>query len=292
MTEDGLKGKNARMIVYFDTNVFDHLERRSCGVTEWDLYRLRRAVRHKYCRVVLSFLTIEETLFFIQRDPVHAEAQIKLMLELGDKQLFALGQEMIINNEIRAYSHGTPSLPAFISMGVWTEFKIRNFAKPTGDYLTELQDLIEEVRRDKIVLQALLDKAKADVKPIADKIGVKRCPFGLYWAQNSGWLAEGLARQARVLSKVKRRGVDGLLKVKSVAAAVGGILSLIYSHHLENRPPNRGDSRDVMHTIVASTADVFVTNDGRLERILSRIPVDGFRVMDLRAFLESLPLWI
>lgn len=86
--------------------------------------------------------------------------------------------------------------------------------------------------------------------------------------------------------------MDGLLKVKSVAVAVGANLSLIYSHHLENRAPKPGDSRDMLHAIVASTVDVFVTDDGPLETILTRIPVDSFKVMNLRALLESLPPWI
>jgi hypothetical protein len=33
------------MIAYFDTNVFDHIEQRSNGVTEEDLVRLGRAVK-------------------------------------------------------------------------------------------------------------------------------------------------------------------------------------------------------------------------------------------------------
>ena len=280
------------MIVYFDTNVFDHLEQRSNGVIEEDWFRLGRAVKLDYLRVVISFLAIEETLLVIPRNPERAEARMKLMLELGDKRLFVLGQEVIVNNDIRAYAHGTPSSSPFIPMEPWTEFNIRNFAKPVGDYMSELQDLIEEVRSDKMTFKKFLDKGKARVRPMADVIGVKRYPFEHYWANNSGWLAESLADRAGMLPEVKQRGLDGLLKVKSVAVAVGANLSLVYSHHLEGRAPKLGDSRDILHSIVASTADVFITNDGPLETILTRIPAGDFKVMSLRAFLGSLPKWI
>lgn len=280
------------MIAYFDTNVFDHIEQRSNGVTEEDLFRLGRAVKLDYLRVVISFLVIEETLLFIPRDSKAAEARVKLMLELGDKRLFALGQEVIVNNDIRAYAHGTPSSSPFISMEPWTEFNIRNFAKPSGDYMSELQDLIEEVRCDKMTFKEFLDNGKAGVKPMADTIGVKQYPFEHYWANNSGWMAESLADRAGVLPEIKRRGLDGLLKVKSVAVAVGTNLSLIYSHHIEDRAPKNGDSRDILHSIVASTADVFITNDRPLETVLTRIPAGDFKVMSLRAFLDSLPKWV
>ena len=280
------------MIAYFDTNVFDHLERRSNGVTEEDLVRLGRAVKHECLRVVLSFLTIEETLFIVKSQPKRADARVKLILELGDKHLFALGQELIMNRDIRAYAHGTPSVTPFTVFEPYVELNIRNLAKPTGSDIADLDALVEEVRRDKMAFQTFLDEGKAKVKPVADTIGAKRYPFGHYWVNNSGWLAKSLADRAGVLLEVNRRGVDGLLKVKSVALAVGANLSLLYSHHFDNRAPDSGDSRDILHAIVASMADVFVTNDEDLEEVLARIPVDDFKVMSLRAFMESLPRWI
>lgn len=135
-------------------------------------------------------------------------------------------------------------------------------------------------------------KGKNELKPMALSIGSKQYPFETYWKNNNGWLTEELAKRAGVLRKVKRRGVDGLLKVKSVALVVGANLSLLYSHHYENRAPLSGDSRDILHAIAASGADVFVTNDKKLQAVLSRIPVDGFQVMSLQSFLNTLSKWV
>ena len=77
------------MIVYFDTNVFDHLEQRN-GVTDWDFYRLQRAISQGVFRLALAPLTIEETLFLVPLQPARAARRIKLMLELCDKSLPAL----------------------------------------------------------------------------------------------------------------------------------------------------------------------------------------------------------
>jgi predicted nucleic acid-binding protein len=282
---------DAQMIVYFDTNVFDHLEQLN-GVRGWELFRIQRAVKHAHIRLIFSYLNIEETLFIVSSQSKRAEARVKLILELTDKHLFALGQEVIMNNDIRADAHGMLSLSPFITLASWMECEIWRLVKPTGNYSSELEGLVDETRRAKKMFQDFLTEGRAKVKPMADSIGARQYPFENYWTNNSGWLAEGLARRARVLAKVKKRGVDGLLKVKTVALAVGANLSLMYSHHLENRTPSSGDSRDILHAVVASTADVFVTNDKRLETVLNRIPVEGFQAMSLQAFLNSLPKWI
>ena len=279
------------MIVYFDTNVFDHLEQRN-GVTEEDIYRLGRAVKLEHIRIVLSFLNIEETLFIVKSQSDRAYARVKLILELCDKHLLALGQEEIIDNDILAYANATASHIPFASMDPRVEFNIRNIVKPSGSTLKELEKILKGTRKDKNKFLDCLMNGRAKVKPLADSIGAKKYPFEDYWTNNSIWLVEGITKRAGALAKVKKRGMDGLLKVKSVALAVGANLSLIYSHHLENRAPASGDSRDILHAIVASTADVFVTNDHRLQLVLSRVPVNGFEVKSLQEFLKSLPTWI
>ncbi len=98
---------------------------------------------------------------------------------------------------------------------------------------------------------------------------------------------------AGVLLEAKSRGLDGLLNVKSVGLAVGANLSLMYAHQFENRVPKSGDSRDILHAIIGSNADIFVTDDGELRRVLNRVPVDGFRAaVSLEETLAMLPQWI
>src|SRR5262249_51995540 len=149
------------------------------------------AVKHGCVRVVISALPIEETLLLIPKDPKGANARVKLMLELGNNGLFALGQEVIVNNDIKAYAYGTSSTPPFIPFEPRTELYIRNVAHPAGNYQTELRELIEEVHRNKTKFHSFLKTAKKKVKPVADKIRLKQYSFDNYWRNNSPWLAEG-----------------------------------------------------------------------------------------------------
>jgi hypothetical protein len=280
------------MIVYFDTNVFDHLEQRN-GVTDWDLFRIKRAVHHGCIRVVVSYLNIEETLFIVPSQPVRAEARVKLIFELADKSLVVRDHQDALNNDIRSYASGLPLQSPFESLTPWMESELWSFAAPIlGRDLRKLKLVIEKTRRIKKEHQDFMTKAKKNMKLLVLSMVEGRYPFESYWNNNSLWLAEGLAKRARALGRVKRRGISGLLKVKSVALAVGVNLSLIYSHHFEGRSPASGDSRDVLHAIAASSADIFLTNDRNLATVLGRIPVEGFQVMNLKGFLDSLPQWV
>jgi len=63
--------------------------------------------------------------------------------------------------------------------------------------------------------------------------------------------------------------------------------SLIYAQTFEGRTPKIGDSRDLMHAIASSEARIFVTDDAPFRRILSRVPMDDFEVIDLPSFVAS-----
>jgi len=97
------------MIAYFDTNIFDRLEQRR-GVTDGDVYRLQRAIKHGQLAVVLSFLDLEETLFVVKSHAERARARVSLILEICSRKLFARGQDEIMNDEVRSYALCTPAV--------------------------------------------------------------------------------------------------------------------------------------------------------------------------------------
>ena len=70
--------------------------------------------------------------------------------------------------------------------------------------------------------------------------------------------------------------------------AVGSALSFAYAETFEKRTPKLGDSRDMQHAVLASAADVFVTHDAALARLLSRIPQVCFEVVDLDKLLRQI----
>jgi hypothetical protein len=215
-----------------------------------------------------------------------------LILRLADKRLFVRGQHEIVRNGIRAYAQQKPCQTPFMTMTPDMESDILNMVDSPAHHREQFDYFVGETRDAKETFLRRSLKGQKKLKPMAAEIGVKQYPFQRYLADNSGWVLEGLAKRAGAFSCVKRRGMKGLLNVKSVAVAVGAHLSLLYGHHFDGHAPSSGDSRDTLHAVLASTGQIFVTNDRKLERILSRVQIDDFRVMNLRALLDSLPQWI
>jgi|SRR5580704_1239619 hypothetical protein len=88
-------------------------------------------------------------------------------------------------------------------------------------------------------------------------------------------------------------GIDGLLAIRCIRLAVGAMIALIYSHFYnagQQIPKVRqSDAADIRHVIAASAAETFVSNDLRLCKRLSAIPMnDRFRVLHLDKFLSDL----
>lgn len=272
-------------IVYFDTNVFDHIERRY-DISDWDVYILERAIKDEKIAIVLSFLNLEEILFLVQKQPERASARINLILRLANLRLFIKSQEIVIGDEIHSYAFGTPAISPFCNFEPYMELVIRNASDPSR--VDEVKELLDEVRRAKDKFKRFLEDGKKILLPHAKKIGAKSYKFDKYWEFNSVWLAESLVEKAGVLKKCRERGIDGLLKLKCVRLAVGANLSLMYSHHFENIKPQSGDSRDILHAVLGSSADVFVTHDNALAKVLRRVPIEGFRVDDIHYLVNAL----
>ncbi len=273
------------MIVYFDTNIFDHLDQLLYGIKPWDVYCLEKAVKDEKIKIILSYLNIEETLPIVESRPDRAKSRIYLMLHLADlaayKQLYIKSQEMILGDDIRHYAHGATISSPLQDLAPSTELVIRNMAQPSGPYLNALREIVGEVRTDKEQFRSFLEDARARVlKKMKDKKAVKY-KFERFWENNCAWLAEGLAARAGVLEECRSKGVKGLLDIKSVRLAVGASLSLIHSHVFESVAPKPGDNRDIIHAVLASTAQIFVSHDGDFSNALRRIPNRNIEVMDV-----------
>ena len=218
---------------------------------------------------------------------------MKLIFELGDKALVVRSSKDVLDNDFCSYANNQPHQPPFEVLTPQLESELWSFVAPIlRRDIRRLRLVVDKTSQIKKEHQAFMKQASKRTKLLVPSGGKKAYPFDVFLRNNSGWLAEGLAKRRRLLSKVRQRGLPGLLELKSIALAVGTNLSLIYSHHFERRHPMSGDSRDILHAVAASSANIFVTNDRRLEAVLARIPVREFQVMNLSSFLNWLPGWV
>ena len=162
---------------------------------------------------------------------------------------------------------------------------------PNEQDRAEFLGIVEAIKKQKEVFNADMREVREKVLSL-NKKGELRAPhldFYGFWEAFADEFAERLAKHIGVLYTCQKRGINGLLEVRSVRLCVGANLSLVYAQIFEKCAPDKGDPKDMHHAILASAADTFVTCDGKLAKRLSRIPIEGiedFEVMDLNGLMK------
>lgn len=277
--------------VYFDTNVFDHIHK-GIGVTEADWLALRSAVQKGRISILLSILNLEEALCALEQSRTQAIEELQLILELAEKGQLVKPPSLLLCDDIRCYAQDDSLLEPFMTYDPAIQSNLQALVNPDQKDIDDLRLIIKETQNQKEDFVAGMREAKAQVLPVAKEFlrnHQGRPPeWQDYWERLAVRFAEGFAEAQGLLDACRNREIKGLLGVRSVRMAVGASLSLAYAETFEKRTPKMGDSRDMQHAVLATAADAFVTHDRGLARLLARIPMDNFQVLDLRALLQEI----
>lgn len=274
---------------YFDTNVYSGLPKGR--ISPDDERALRAALTAHALEVRVSVGNIEELLVGLDDDRAGVVARLQTARHLVGFQGMLKAPADILTEAYQAYGDGTdpPRVAA-------PELERRRLVLALSDFLagsrrhdaklrllcTEVVDLQQEWRTK---MTDARDQALARLDwPSRDEEDRQLSFKDFFTESGAGW-AEALARPPSCADACRQRGLDGLIQVRTVRLCVGVVLSQIFSQTV-GTPPNpdfrkaaSSDAYDVWHAILASTADVFFTLDGRLADHIKRIPdVPGFHV--------------
>ena len=274
------------MIAYLDTNVFDHLYKK-IGCTSADIADLRKAVYGRGLSMPIGIHVLEELLLNRRASPQELVARVKLTLSLASIRRMVKPCDQLIADDIRSYAAtGEPDRPL---VGAQTQNAITQgiaelIESDGEEFSEEMLAALEETRQRRTrFLQAL----KVSRQEIAAMVETLSAPIGFAECVRlaAAPMVERFAARAGVLEACRERGIDGLLQIKSVGAAVGIALSFAYGHASEGRVPAADDSADFLHVpSAAATAEIFVTNDDRLREAVA---LNGLRAMSLGEFLAA-----
>lgn len=273
--------------VYCDTNVFDRIHKR-LGVTDSDLHALKAAAKKAHLSILLSVLNIEEVLAAIRADPTLAIRELWLILELADWRRILKPPDILVMDDVTAYAHGAVVPQPFLDNDDPLRVGLQTLRNPTQRDIDELMPLLDESREQREDFRSGMRAAREQVLPYAKKLSGWQPPFDDYWAKLAPKFAEAFAERAGLIEDCRALGITGLLDLRSARMAVGAGLSLAYAETFEDRTPKMGDSRDQQHAVLASAADVFVTQDRQFASLLRRIPIDRLQILDLNGFLETI----
>ncbi len=261
---------------YFDRNVFDQIDKLR-AVTEADVVLIRREVAEGRLSVLVSLEVVAETML-APRDI--ALRGLRLIEALARQEFPIKPHNDLLRDDIRSFASGEEVSPPFVG----ATFSIRRMI---GEVENPSRGLLEDVAEEKRTKERRNRDLVAHIEEERRSFNKKQLnSFGKYRQARAAFYAEGFADAAGCLDKCRKRGVDELLKVRSVAVTVGAFLSLRYSLLVENRRVQSGTSYDMLHAAPMSAADVIVSDDRELRRLLGRVPVAGLRVMALAEFID------
>ena len=263
---------------YFDRNVFDQIDK-SRDVTDDDLGVLREAIRRGKIQILVSFETVQET---TQASKDTALRGLKLISEITRAAFPIKPHNELVNDDIQSFAAGKQQPSAFLS----GRFSLDSVIKDIEESSSEIIALLKDDKNEKDALNAKLRKLVEDERKMLD--GQRPRTFKAYWDARSHFYGEGFAYYAGVLEQCKKLGIDRLLKLRSIRVSVGALLSCLYAVMIEGRVVKDGTARDIQHAGPMSAADVVVTDDRELRRLMKRIPLDNFSVVTLTELIASI----
>ncbi len=272
--------------VYFDTNVFRHLT-----VDEEAI--LRKAIAAKQISILLSVINIEELLAALEKSAEdEVLPRIRRLLELVDRHRFLKDTSMLVTDDLRSYAlDGRATSPVLsgedlLNASAQAEYLLFDKAQGSRD---KRWSIIREAKHQKEGFLQKMMTRRAELWHDTEQI--RGISFEFVWENQCVPTAKRFAQQAGVLDACARRGIDGLLKLKSIRMAAGMALSYFHAKSLQPQPeePDIGDSRDLQHPILAAArADIFATREKRLKALAARVPMAQFRVLAFDEYLKEL----
>ena len=273
------------MIAYLDTNAFDHLYKK-IGCTAADIANLRKKIYSRELSIRPSLHVLSEILLDRRARPELLVAKVKLTLSLANFRRMVKPCDQLLIDDVRAYSTRGEADRPYVSADLQNTISagISELVETDGEELDQdMMAALEAARQRKEWFRGLL---KAHDETVAE---LRDIDFEEYFNSELASVLEAHARFAGVLEACRERGLDGLFDLPSIRAAAGIVLSFAYGQRFQGWTPLESDSFDLGHVpCAAAVADTFVTNDARLREALSRVPLDGFEVIDLPQFLARL----
>jgi hypothetical protein len=269
------------MIAYFDTQAFNRIYGK-IGCTGADIANLRKAIYGRQLSIRPSLHTLEEILLGRKVSPQAYAAQIKLTLSLASARALIKPCHQLLLDDIRSYAARGEAERPFLHGDVQNIVAdgIAALIESDGEDLDEdFVGVLEDARKQKQEFQALIEHMfdeLAAAYPMSERSGG---PWDL--DRIAAPAVEQLARGAGALDGCRQRGIDGVLKMKSVRMTFGVVLTGI-----REKPA----SSAAMHHAVsaAAVAETFVSDDAGNHELLARVPLNGLTISRLSDFLAHL----
>ena len=283
--------------VYLDANVIGHLVAHSDGLSQEDADGLVMLCSSGEVEPIFNILGFQEQL---AAGSEKAKRLFGYTLKLFNSDKVVKDSKDLFLDDIKSYAHnGRADTPyysgkklAALQQGI--EDVIVDY---TPEKYAELySSVVDPSWQESLQIQNILENAVNMVEEAVASIGSqedwkkwrKGTSFQRFWEMQAKSWAECFADHSGVLAECKKRGIQGLLEIRSVRMGVGIIIAHLYNYIVEKKKPERSDFPDWLHaSAAAATTDRFVCHDNRLRRLCGFAPLDDFQALRLPDFMEE-----
>jgi hypothetical protein len=237
--------------VYFDTNVYDHIEKGY--VASADVDALRLALARGELIAHLSIADVEEFLGQWETNRAAAIRKLKIAKDIVGFDEILKQPRDLLEDAIKAYAAGE-SAPSLIMPHDQRKVIKASLDRVTGGDTTldlVLSESLEKVRAMKETFRRDMTNSRTEVRAEWQEIVAKEgrnVTFEEYWAAGATDFAEGLV-PPEYLAACRTRGFAGLLDVRAMRLCVGALMALIFSQIVgdgnQSRKPQLGDAYDL-----------------------------------------------
>jgi len=275
------------VIAYLDTNAFDHIYRK-IGCTGADIANLRKAIYGRQLSIRLSIHTLEEILLGRKISPQAFAAQIKLTLSLASSRTLLKSCAQLLLDDIRAYAARGEADRPFLRGDIQNAVAdgIAALIESDGEELEEdFLAVLDQARQDKQGFFAALAHAGQEAETIS-RPASGWTSFEHYCDAAALPALETMAEQAGVTASCHERGLNGLLKIKSVRMSLYAALAPSYEQVTAGAAAN---STTLHHAVsAAAVAEAFVSDVAASREFVARLPIESLNVISLPEFLKGL----
>jgi hypothetical protein len=272
--------------VYFDTNVYTHVDGFGQKKIFAPLDKLRRAIRSDHLRVYTSLMVIEETIGALMEYPAEGQRRLRLIRRLAKRRKMLRMHFDILEDDVHSYATGQRFKSHF--MAPFPQLK-------DIFHVRDLPGLLEVAKKTKESNRQFRDRMRTKysthIAPLAEPIiDERQMPsFEEYFNDNATNFLEVLVKKTGDLDACQAKGREGLLSIPSTEVVTRAQLSLTYANTYLGRQQQQGDSRDMQHAQYAAAIGTLVTQDTRLIKLLRRANSPYLEVMNLEELLDKLP---
>lgn len=283
------------LTVYFDRNAFADICELRNGLTNRDVLKIKSAVVSGSVIIPASATIFVETIRVLKESPTEYHKQIRTVLSLVDKHRMVKHPEVLLRDDCYRFAEGMTETSRTVRTprGQRAALSLSKNRAGLIDLASDTDHFFDRVASR--MTEALLKAREAGLQR---NVGRPK-NFRELWDSLSTKAVEGLVSRCsqEVNEKCRDRGLDEMLKVKSIRFYTLYYLSLIQSgwFGIQDKPRKvrPGDFGDWFHAVQASVADIFVTQEaktkaGRLPYILNQLPTPDFVVMSVQEFLGTI----